>query len=339
MRSGRLIVLAVGIAVGAWSTAPAQQPVQNPHGKLQEECALCHGAEGWVPARVSAKFDHAKRGMALVGAHAQASCRSCHTTLDFHGVATACASCHQDVHRGELGTDCGRCHTARSFLDRASMVRAHQQTRFPLSGAHLAVDCEACHQPAPQGQLAFVAVPSGCVDCHRPQYIAAKNPDHVAGAFPLDCTQCHAATIWTSARFNHDASGFPLTGVHRTIACQQCHVSGFTALSTACVSCHQQDYNGTTNPAHAPAGFATTCQDCHTTSGWTGASFNHTWFPVPHRTATQCTDCHLSATDYSAFVCTNCHTQSQTDPHHTTVSGYVWNSTNCYACHRNGRAG
>ena len=133
------------------------------------------------------------------------------------------------------------------------------------------------------------------------------------------------------------AAGFPLTGVHLTLTCQQCHgANGFTGQSAACVSCHQQDYNGTTNPAHAAAGFATTCQDCHTTSGWTGATFNHTWFPIPHHTATQCTDCHLNASDYSTFVCTNCHTQSQTDPRHAGISGYVWNSTNCYACHRRG---
>jgi hypothetical protein len=331
------LVLSAGCAVLVYSTVSAQERTRNPHGDLQEECTLCHSPEGWVPARVSPKFDHAKRGMALLGAHAQAACRSCHTTLDFHGVATSCASCHQDIHRGELGNDCGRCHTARSFLDRANMVRAHQQTRFPLGGSHLTLDCEACHQPAPQGQLAFVAVPSACVDCHKPQYLAAKNPDHVAGAFPTDCTECHAVTVWANARFNHSGTGFPLTGVHLTLTCQQCHgSSGFTGTNPACVSCHQQDYNGTNNPSHVAAGFATTCQDCHTTSGWAGATFNHTWFTIPHHTATQCTDCHLNSSDFSAFTCTNCHTQSQTDPRHAGISGYMWNSTSCYSCHRRG---
>ncbi len=339
MRPGSLL-LSAGVTAVVWSTAPAQQPTCNPHGRLQEECTLCHSAEGWTPAHVSAAFDHAKRGMALVGAHAQAACRSCHVSLDFRGVASACTSCHKDIHRGELGNDCSRCHTPRSFLDRAIMVRAHQQTRFPLGGSHLTVECEACHQPAPQGRLAFVNLPTQCVDCHRQQYLATRNPDHAAGAFPMDCNQCHAPTIWASARFNHDASGFPLTGVHRTLTCQQCHgATGFTGKSAACVSCHQQDYDGTNSPGHAAAGFATTCQDCHTTAGWTGAAFNHTWFPVPHRTATQCSDCHTNASDYSAFVCTNCHTKSDTDPHHDGVSGYVWNSTNCYSCHRNGRGG
>ena len=31
------------------------------------------------------------------------------------------------------------------------MVRAHQLTRFPLTGSHLAVDCTACHQPTGKG--------------------------------------------------------------------------------------------------------------------------------------------------------------------------------------------
>lgn len=394
------------------STAAAQQTTRNPHGKLEEECTLCHSSEGWVPAHVSAAFDHSRRGMALVGAHAQAACRSCHVSLDFRGVASTCTSCHKDIHRGELGNDCSRCHTSRSFLDRSIMVRAHQQTRFPLGGSHLTVDCEACHQPAPQGQLAFVNLPTQCVDCHRTQYLATRNPDHVTGAFPTDCNQCHAPTIWTSARFNHDASGFPLTGAHRAISCAECHGTTFTSKSTACVSCHQQDYDattnpnhaagsfpttctechstvswsgasfdhsrtgwpltgahktvtclqchgdgvyagkstacaschqqdyaGTTNPAHAAAGFPTTCQDCHTTTAWSGATFNHTWFPYPHRTATRCVDCHTNPSDYSAFVCTNCHTKGDTDPRHSGVSGYVYNSTNCYACHRNGGGG
>lgn len=330
------LALTAGLTLLVCSTALAQQ-TQNPHGKLQEECAVCHSPEAWVPARISSTFDHAKRGIALTGAHARAACRSCHASLDFRGAPDACLSCHGDVHRGELGNDCSRCHTPRSFLDRSIMVRAHQMTRFALSGTHLALDCEACHTPAPQGRLAFVSLPGQCVDCHRDQYQIAKNPDHVAGGFPQNCNQCHAPTIWAAARFNHDASGFPLTGAHRAIPCAQCHGTTFTNKSTACVSCHQQDYDGTTSPNHASAGFPTTCQDCHTTTGWTGAALNHTWFPIPHHGADACSDCHTNPPNYTVFVCTLCHTQAKTDPKHSGVRGYVWNSTNCYACHPNGR--
>ena len=319
--------------------ARAQQQTRNPHGKLAEECAVCHSAEAWVPARVSTRFDHGRRGFTLAGAHVQAACRSCHVSLDFRGASRDCASCHRDVHRGELGADCARCHTARSFIDRSGMARAHQLTRFPLTGAHLALDCDACHTPSPQGQLTFVNVSAQCVSCHLPQFQATTNPSHVTGRFPQDCGQCHLPTIWSSARFNHDATGFPLTGAHRAAQCTQCHAGGvFAAMSTACTSCHQPDYVRTTSPPHSSSGYPTTCETCHTTSGWTGASFNHTWFPVPHRNATQCRDCHTNPSAYSTFVCTTCHTQGQTDPHHRSVRGYTWTSSGCYACHRNGRS-
>ncbi len=333
MRPGRLLL------TGAWavlvcSAAAAQQPTRNPHGKLQEECAVCHSPQAWVPARVSSKFDHAKKGFALVGAHAQATCVSCHASLDFRGTPSACASCHKDIHRGELGNDCARCHVPRSFLDHSIMVEAHQQTRFPLTGSHLTVDCEQCHTPAPLGRLTFVNLPGQCVDCHLQQYQTAKNPDHVAGGFPRDCLECHATTIWTLARFNHDATRFPLTGAHRAVTCQQCHGDGvYAGKSTTCVSCHLPAYTATTNPPHAAAGFATSCETCHTTAAWTGATFNHTWFSIPHHAA-QCTDCHTTAQNYATFACTICHTQAQTDPRHQGISGYVWNSTNCYGCHR-----
>jgi hypothetical protein len=388
--------------------ARAQQETRNPHGKLKEECAACHGPQSWVPARVST-FDHAKQGFPLLGAHASAGCRSCHVSLNFVGARTECTSCHQDTHRGELGVDCTRCHTPRSFHDQTVMARAHQTTRFPLSGAHAAVACTSCHKPAPAGQLAFASTSVQCVDCHRTQYVAAKSPDHVAGGFPLGCLQCHTSTTWTSARFNHNASSFPLTGAHRATTCLQCHgdgvyngkntacvschqsdygtatpnhvTSGFSTTcqschttttwtgasfnhdlssfpltgahrtatcqqchgdgvyngkNTACVSCHQADYNATTDPIHASAGFPTTCQTCHTTTGWTGAAFNHTWFPQRHGNARQCSDCHTTPTNYSVFTCTSCHTKSRTDSDHRGENGYVYNSQNCYACHPRG---
>ena len=334
MSPGRLGWSAV-VALLAWSAARAQQPIKNPHGKLQEECAVCHSAETWLPAHVGPQFDHAKKGFALVGAHAQAACRSCHASLDFHGVASSCTSCHQDIHRGELGSDCARCHTPRNFLDRSLMIGVHRTTRFPLSGTHLAVDCEACHTPAPEGRLAFVNVSTQCVDCHLSQYQTAKNPDHVAAAFSQSCDQCHAVTIWTAARFNHDPTGFPLTGTHRTLTCQQCHgATGFLVLKTAtCVSCHQPNYSATTSPNHTVAAFATTCQDCHNTTAWVPSSWVHTFFRLPHGSAAQCIDCHNNQTSFAPFVCTVCHTQAQTDPRHQTIPGYVWNSTNCYGCH------
>lgn len=325
--SGVLGLLAAG-------PAAAQQSSKSPHGPLQQPCAACHGSEGWVPARITAAFDHAKTGFPLAAAHAQTTCRSCHTSLDFKGARADCAGCHRDVHRGELGAECARCHTPRSFLDRSRLARAHQETRFPLTGSHVAVDCERCHTPTQQGRLTFVNRATECVDCHRAQYEATTNPAHAAGGIATDCVQCHATTAWSRARFSHAGTHFPLTGAHRAVTCAQCHADGvYAGKGTACVSCHQPDYDATTSPVHLTAGFPTTCQDCHTTTGWTGAALNHTWFRLPHRNAA-CADCHTNPTNFSVFVCTVCHTQGETDPHHREVNGYVWNSTNCYGCHQ-----
>lgn len=317
---------------------------QNPHGKLELPCATCHAPNGWIPARVSSAFDHAKSGFPLAGAHTRAACRDCHATLDFKGAPppTDCAACHRDAHRGELGADCGRCHTPRSFIDRAAMVREHQETRFPLTGSHLALDCEQCHRPEPQGRLRFVNQASDCVDCHRTSYVATTTPNHPAAGFSTNCTQCHATTVWTTARFSHAGTGFPLTGAHTAVPCAGCHGDAvYVGKSTACVSCHQAAYDGATGPNHVQAAFPTDCTLCHTTAGWSGGRFtahDASYFRIYSGTHngrwSSCATCHNVPNDYAQFTCLSCHGQQQTNSHHTGVSGYSYNSQACYSCHR-----
>jgi hypothetical protein len=330
-------LLLLGLLLGLSRAALAQDQSRSPHGDLKVECAACHRPEGWTPVRISRKFDHGKLGFALAGAHATANCRACHESLDFKGTSTSCTACHQDPHRGELGVECGKCHTPRSFLDRSAMARAHQLTRFPLEGSHLAADCAGCHTPTAQGGLQFVSRATECVSCHWPDYQAAKNPDHLAGGFPQDCDECHAPTLWQRARFNHAASRFPLTGAHRAVPCNQCHVNNrFTGTATDCVSCHQQDYNGAANPSHTQSQFPTTCTDCHTTTAWVPGSFDHsgTAFPLTgqHKN-TPCLDCHGDGVyQGKPTQCASCHqtdyTQT-TNPDHQTA-GFP---TDCASCH------
>jgi hypothetical protein len=140
---------------------------------------------------------------------------------------------------------------------------------------------------------------------------------------------------WTDGTFNHNNTPFPLTGAHTTVPCASCHVNNnYTSLPADCYSCHKTDYQGTNNPSHVAAGFPTTCQTCHTTTAWTGATFNHTWFPTSHGNAQGvCSTCHTNSSDYTVFQCTGCHTAAATDPNHSGVRGYVYNSINCYDCH------
>lgn len=333
-RAGILVV------VGGLCAAPAavrgqQRQVANPHGTLQQPCNDCHSPEGWTPARVSAAFDHARvAGFPLAGAHATATCRACHTSLDFRGASRRCVSCHTDPHRAEAGTDCARCHTARSFLDRSGMTRAHQLTRFPLAGSHLTVECETCHA-APQGRLTFTALATECAACHLTDYRAARDPDHAASGFGTDCVQCHAEVSWLRTRFDHASTGFALTGAHLRTTCSTCHgVGQFQPLPSACVSCHQADYDQTTNPNHQAAQFPTDCVSCHTTARWTGARFDHDrFFPIfsgKHQGKwSSCSACHVNASDFSQFDCLSCHQ----DAHR----GRGYTSQQCYGCHPSGR--
>ena len=318
-------------------TARAQSKVKNPHGDYKEDCSLCHRATGWKPAQISKKFDHEKFGIPLQGAHATVACTQCHTSLDFAMAPTACVDCHADVHNAELGSDCARCHGTRSFIDRNDQIRMHRLTRFPLAGAHQTLDCEMCHRLAAPGSLSWVNTAADCASCHMADYNATSDPDHAGAGFSQDCAACHNEQAWSRVRFDHGETAFPLTGVHSSLACESCHVGGvFSGLSTACVSCHQQDYDGATNPDHAGAGFPTTCESCHGTRGWSGADFNHatTGFPLTGaHLGRACAECHIGNvfTGLSA-ACVSCHQQDYdgtTNPNHAS-SGMP---TTCESCH------
>ncbi len=322
----------------AATPAPTTSTVTSPHGtELREACASCHRPDGWKPARIAPSFRHAERTFPLNGAHERATCLSCHTRLDFKGVATTCASCHSDPHKGEFGVTCARCHSTRSFVERGASVRTHQSTRFPLRGAHAIATCESCHTRTGSGQLQFAARATTCESCHMPTFRATKSPNHVAARFATDCTSCHTISTWTGATFDHSTTKMPLTGRHQVATCQGCHQNGvYTGLGTTCVSCHQRDYSNAREPLHGQ-GFPTTCESCHGTVQWKGAQFDHqtqTRFPLTggHR-AVSCASCHTNGV-YSgtATACASCHqgkANATTNPHHEQARF----AATCESCH------
>jgi len=340
MRASLRWIVALALLLGMPGRATAQT-VANPHGPAIGACATCHRPDGWKPVRIASSFRHAERTFPLDGAHQTASCASCHTSLDFTKAKATCASCHQDVHRSELGTDCARCHTTRSFVDQARLSRLHEESRFPLRGAHVATACEACHTPTAAGKPQFTNRATTCVSCHRADYDVATTPKHAAAGFPTDCTTCHTETAWRGAPFDHATTQFPLTGAHAASSCTTCHADGvYQGKPTTCVSCHQQDVAATTTPPHAAAGFAATCADCHTTTAWLGTPFDHatTQFPLTggHQAVT-CADCHTDGVYRGkAMACLACHqaefNQTTTPPH--AAAGFA---TTCATCHNTTR--
>jgi len=336
-RVAPLLFLALG-ASRASAQAQAQAPrTDNPHGlSVQGTCSACHRTEGWKPAAISGAFRHAPQVFPLEGAHARATCRSCHASLDFSQAPVACASCHQDVHKGELGTQCARCHSARTFTDRAQMAQVHQSGRFPLTGGHATVACESCHPPARNGQLQFVNRPTTCIGCHAGTMRAVKSPDHVAASFSQECTACHTRRSWDNASYDHSKTRFPLTLGHAGRSCAACHADKvYHGKPMTCVSCHTGDFQRATNPPHSNA-FPTTCTDCHTTAEWKGARFDHdlTQFPlVGAHKAASCAECHADQVfKGKPTACINCH-QKDFDGTVAPRHGAAGFSTTCLSCH------
>lgn len=305
-----------------------------------QTCQQCHNTTDWG----SGTFNHASTGWALTGFHTTVTCQQCHVNGNYKltNANTQCASCHMNDFNttnnpphasAGFPTDCSVCHSTTNWLG-ASFN--HASTGWALTGFHATVQCNQCHV-----NNNYKLTSTVCVTCHLKDFQSATNPNHVSSGFPQQCDVCHNTTAWIPSSFNHNNTPFPLTGFHTKVPCAQCHVNNnYTSLPTDCYSCHKADYNGTNNPNHAAAGFPTTCATCHNTTSWLGATFNHTYFPMNHGGANGvCSTCHTNPSNYLVFTCTNCHQKAQTDSNHQGVSGYVYNSTNCYNCHRNGGGG
>ena len=254
----RRLTLGISLLLAFGRGSVSAQETDNPHGTIKDACGTCHTPNSWTSIKVSEKFEHAPRAFPLDGAHARVSCSGCHKVLQFSNASPSCSSCHQDVHKGELGVTCATCHTTRSFVDRATMQRAHELTRFPLRGAHVGADCTACHTTAPAGRSQFVNTPTQCISCHTADYRKTTTPSHEAAKISTDCASCHTAVSWLGAPFDHSKTAFALTGAHVAQTCGACHSDKvFTGRRSECVSCHQRDYDAVKNPPHA--GFPAAC--------------------------------------------------------------------------------
>lgn len=316
------------------TTDPGHLQANLPH-----DCGLCHTTVNWL----GAKFNHTLyTNYPLTGMHANVACTQCHVNGRYVGTPVDCYSCHKANFNATTNpnhvasgfpTDCSICHSTSGWTP-ASFD--HAKTAFPLTGAHLSTACASCHV-----NNNYTTLPTDCYSCHKSNYLTTTNPNHVTAGFPTNCAVCHSTTSWAGAVFDHSKTAFPLTGAHVSVACSNCHINNvYAGTPTDCYSCHKTQYNSTTNPNHISAGFPTTCVTCHNTTSWAGATFNHTWFNTNHGGANGvCTTCHTNSANYAVFTCTNCHAKASTDANHSGVSGYVYNSVNCYACHRNAGSG
>lgn len=264
-----------------------------------------------------------------VTSHAETdgACKACHTALwESVTMADRCLDCHTNIteQRRDAGTvhgallqhdpdlACRHCHPEHRGPDAPLTVLEdvpfpHEVVGFSLNAhqqmaAQEPLQCDDCHQD----DLTTFA-PQTCDTCHRqtdPVFMTAHTL-----SFGSACLDCHDGVDRFDENFDHNIFSFQLTGQHVGLACVQCHINArglneFPGTRQDCFSCHHAD------EPHASR-FGMDCAACHTTDGWTPATFDHNLSNFP------LTGAHVSV------ACESCHITGE----------FQGLSTDCVACH------
>jgi hypothetical protein len=301
----------------------------DPHdNKYGQDCAKCHQEQSFIALKAMDFFDHSVTDFPLEGQHVAVDCKSCHekrfsTPIDF----TNCKNCHDDYHNGQFtdsnpALDCDACHSLQEPFSYTSFTIAnHQDSAFPLEGAHVATPCFACHVDEATSRWEFRDIGNSCTDCHNNIHDNAI-PERY---YPeQNCASCHGTEAWDAVNFDHGQTAWPLTGRHMETACSQCHFEisekeaiisqNFTNLNTDCASCHENIHDD----SFAING-VTECSRCHVTSSWLPEKFNHsdTRFPLEGK--------------HQQLDCRACHETQTTTGQKTLI--YKLNKLECIDCH------
>jgi hypothetical protein len=261
--------------------------------ELGVACETCHTARTF---QISA-FKHARQRSFFDGQHAALRCVQCHTSsygpttataanakpavaaVRANGITTTaaalrvgftqtsdrCVSCHKDVHLGQVATRCETCHTVEAPKF-ATLTFQHANTRFPLTGKHAPLQCEACHAVATQDFPAghgtarrLTGIGADCAGCHHDPHRAELG---------RECQSCHTTETFAVKRYTHLNAGSLrafFTGRH-IVGCAACHKRSPTQssagaavlatyrVSTACSACHTDVHRGALGPR---------CESCH----------------------------------------------------------------------------
>jgi Cytochrome c7 and related cytochrome c len=162
--------------------------------------------------------------------------------------------------------------------------------------------------------------------------------------------------------FDHFTTSFELTGQHKDVACEACHVGGiFKGTPHECVSCHMTGSRiGATAKPTTHILSSNDCAACHSPSGWKPvARFNHlavlgscsschnnvqtvgkTATHIP--TTEDCGNCHLPTVPWqrASFAhtgitgdCARCHNGVQAPGKPTTPVAHLPTTAACETCH------
>jgi len=313
-------------------------------------CAGCHRDEHRrFRDGTTTPAQHAVTGFPLAVPHDRVECAKCHRGDDraarFPGRRPDdCRACHRDVHGGQFDHEsryrqCTACHLATAFAPNTFDAGRHAATAFPLTGAHDAVACTACHRALQRVGDAdvrtFHGTASACASCHddvhRGAFDVIGRPQLVDGR--AGCARCHDTAAFAPVRaatFDHGRwTGYALDGAHADVACGKCHrVPGpdrnrhlGKVAGTRCVDCHADRHQG----QFAVRGVVD-CARCHATADFHAVRFDHdrdSRFPLDRQ--------------HAPLACDKCHRTyaSAAGP----VVRYKPLGTKCGDCHRLGARG
>jgi hypothetical protein len=286
-------------------------------GQESPKCDSCHEESRWTSVP---RFDHQKTGFSLVGRHQKVACDKCHAPVDdpktpantfpapragkflkLKEIPHAnCTDCHKDPHSGSFGQTCSSCHTAEDWkrINAGTTDRAfHDNTRYPLRGAHTDVACASCHPGTP---MKTKPIPSeACSDCHvdaHQRQVTTKSGE------VEPCEHCHTVEAFKPARFtpkDHERTAYPLEGKHAQVNCELCHAEdrrlagevpakvrvslrkahrkelfSTTALRLpasrdGCLGCHADGHGGQLKVGDA----LRRCEDCHAVASFSPSRY------------------------------------------------------------------
>ena len=128
-------------------------------------------------------------------------------------------------------TTCDTCHTTTNWT---GATFNHNNTPFPLTGAHANVACTLCHI-----NNVFAGTPTDCYSCHKADYTGTTNPNHTSAGWPTTCTTCHTTTAWLPATLPASYhTFFPLNHGNAKGVCTTCHTNSSDYSVFTCTGCH-----------------------------------------------------------------------------------------------------
>ncbi len=291
-------------------------------GKFGNDCQSCHNTSSFHSI-AQGSFDHSRTNFPLVGKHRGVRCNDCHkTNLSAKLKHEKCIDCHADYHKGELTSgvsirDCSVCHNESGFVPSTFTIQQHNETKFILSGSHLALPCQNCHMK--EESWHFRNIGNDCFECHKNVHgneLTQKYlPDH-------KCTSCHTTDNWNTISFNHSQTDFSLEGKHQNARCGKCHtvetndgkVFKFVSSNSECITCHSDVHFGQFNVYGTSS-----CMKCHSYFNWKPEKFDHEQTKFSLKGA------------HSKLKCDQCH--KATSVNGSTFIKYRLEDFKCAACH------